>query len=189
MLDLCRLESGMAEFDIGEHDIREILQHVIVESGGAAREKSIRTITHLGSRPIIVRGDSSRLAQLFSNVLENAVNFSPSAGAITITAATCDDGAALITIADSGPGIDESEREKIFEALHPMANKKTKGRGQGFGLGLAIARAIAGAHHGRIWFTNNPAGGSMFSVLLPGPEGGLIANRLDDFHFDISKPA
>ena len=189
MLDLTRLEAGIAEYDMNEHDVRDVLLNIVMERSAEAREKTVHVVTNFDSNPVMVRGDAPRLAQLFSNLLENAINFSPKGGAVHVRANTVEGGPALISIADNGPGVDELEKKAIFEAFHPMATRNAKRRAQGFGLGLAIARAITEGHGGIVWFTDNPEGGSVFSVLLPGPKGGLGADRLYDLHLHIAKPA
>jgi two-component system, NtrC family, sensor histidine kinase GlrK len=186
MLDLSRLEAGIADYDMQEQDIREVLHHVVTERNTEAREKSINVFTEFDSRPIVVRCDAQRLAQLFSNLLENALNFSSKGGAVRMRARAIEGGATVVSIIDNGPGVDDSEKEKIFEVFHPMAGRRNKTRAQGFGMGLAIARAIASGHGGVIRLEDNPEGGAVFSVLLPGPKGGLAADRLDDLHLDIA---
>jgi two-component system, NtrC family, sensor histidine kinase GlrK len=185
LLDLSRLEAGIADYDMHDHDLREVLQNVVMERSAEAREKSLRIVTRIDAHPLIVRGDPPRLSQVFSNLLENAIHFSAKGGVIKVIASV-HDGAALISITDNGPGVADIEKKKIFEAFHSLTTRKNKMRGEGFGLGLAIAHAITTAHNGIIWLTDNPEGGSVFSVLLPGPEGRLASDRLDDLHLDIA---
>jgi two-component system sensor histidine kinase GlrK len=185
LLDLSRLEAGIADYDMHEHDLREVLQNVVMERSAEAREKSLRIVTRIDSNPMIVRGDPPRLAQVFSNLLENAIHFSAKGGLIKVIA-TVHEGGALISIADNGPGVETPEKKRVFEAFHSTTTRRNKMHGQGFGLGLAIAHVITIAHGGFIWMSDNPEGGSVFSVLLPGPKGGLATDRLDDLHLDIA---
>jgi signal transduction histidine kinase len=71
----------------------------------------------------------------------------------------------LVTVSDSGPGIPDSDKEKIFEKFHQVKQRRNIA-GQGVGLGLSICRTIVQAHRGAIWVENNPGGGSRFMVLL-----------------------
>jgi two-component system, NtrC family, sensor kinase len=73
---------------------------------------------------------------------------------------------ALIAVSDRGPGVEDNQKERIFEEFHQVRQGR-KVLGQGFGLGLAISRSVVEAHKGTIWVEDNPAGGSIFSVLLP----------------------
>jgi two-component system sensor histidine kinase ChvG len=75
-------------------------------------------------------------------------------------------GFALIGISDSGPGIDDANKELVFHTFHQVRQGK-KSSGESLGLGLAISRAVVEAHHGTIWVEDNPSGGSVFFVLLP----------------------
>ena len=75
-------------------------------------------------------------------------------------------GFALIRISDSGPGIDDAQKENVFHTFHQVRHGK-KSHGESLGLGLAISRAIVEAHGGTIWVEDNPEGGAVFFVLLP----------------------
>jgi len=76
----------------------------------------------------------------------------------------------LVSVADSGPGVPDEHKEKIFEKFHQV-KQGTKVPGQGAGLGLAISKTIAEAHRGAIWVEDNPGGGSVFYLALPPAEG------------------
>ncbi len=113
-----------------------------------------------------VRGNMRNLQQVFMNILLNAVQASPKGGHIRITAARDVKGCARVDIADSGPGIPEDARERIFEPFYT-----TKEVGKGTGLGLAVAYSLIKSHGGRIEANNAPEGGAVFSVTLPGCAG------------------
>jgi signal transduction histidine kinase len=125
------------------------------------------------------------MVQLFTNLLENAIQFSQKGGSIgihvksvkelprmpqpahdRISGAHNSTGFALIGISDSGPGIEDSHKEMVFHTFH-QAKKGKKSHGESLGLGLAIARAVVEAHDGTIWVEDNPSGGAIFFVLLP----------------------
>ena len=89
-----------------------------------------------------------------------------------------DSGFAVLSVADSGPGIAEEDRDRIFEKFHQI-RKGAKIAGQGAGLGLAISRTIVRAHSGAIWVEGNPGGGCIFHVVLPVGSGqGKIRRRI-----------
>ena len=124
-----------------------------------------------------------------SSQLENAIHFSKKGGPVAIqvrplgqlpqmphaarariAGAGGSDGFALIEISDSGPGIEDARKEKVFHTFHQTKQGK-KSPGESLGLGLAISRVLVEAHHGTIWVEDNPSGGAIFFVLLPlGPE-------------------
>jgi two-component system sensor histidine kinase ChvG len=118
----------------------------------------------------VVRGLDGPLAQVFRNVLENAVSFSPKGGQIKITADAMD-GRAVITIDDQGPGIPEENLETIFRRFY-TERPASHGFGKNSGLGLSISRQIVEVHGGRIFASNlrdddGKVAGARFTVELP----------------------
>ena len=113
--------------------------------------------------PAIVRGDPARLGQVLANLLSNAVKFTPEGGRITVVVDTVD-GAARLSVSDSGPGIPGEEREHVFERFwRGSAGREVSGRG----IGLAVAADITRAHGGRIALEGSDEGGARFVVTLP----------------------
>jgi signal transduction histidine kinase len=186
ILDLSRLEAGIVEYDMQPSDIAELIQSVVMELSPRAREKSLRILTDIQRDPLIVECDPNRMVQLFTNLLENAIRFSKKGGIIgihvrtlrefprmpqsahaRITGAKPSDGFALVKISDSGPGIEDAHKEAVFHTFHQVKHGK-KSHGESLGLGLAISRAVVEAHRGTIWVEDNPPGGAVFFVLLPG---------------------
>src|SRR5262245_45780224 len=187
ILDLSRLEAGIVEYDMQLADIAELMHNVTLELTPEARQKSLRILMNIQSEPLIVECDPNRIVQLFTNLLENAIRFSkrggivgvhvktvrqpprmPQAAQARITSAKPVNGFALIEISDSGPGIEEAHKEAVFHRFHQVKQGK-KSHGESLGLGLAISRAVVEAHQGTIWVEDNPTGGAVFFVLLPGP--------------------
>ena len=113
---------------------------------------------------VIVPGDSTRLQQLFSNLIENAIKYT-SKGSVHVTLEKMN-GTAVVRIRDTGVGIPEHEQHKIFERFYRVDKSRSRETG-GTGLGLSIAEWIAHAHNGSIKVTSEPDKGSTFSVHLP----------------------
>jgi signal transduction histidine kinase len=126
-------------------------------------------------RPLLVQADRSRLTQVVSNILSNAVKYSPSGGTITVGAAESD-GAARVWVDDEGTGIAPEYREQIFEPFY-RGGAPAKGI-PGTGLGLAVSRRIVEAHGGRIGFDALPAG-TRFWIEVP-VEEPITTHRLDE---------
>jgi signal transduction histidine kinase len=185
ILDLSRLEAGTVDYDMQPSDIAELMHNVVLELSGQAREKSLHLLTGIQRDPLIVECDPNRIVQLFTNLLENAIRFSQKNGHVAVqvkasislpqmpqsarSKVTTDSSPAafaLISVSDSGPGIDESHKEAVFHSFHQVKQGK-KSHGESLGLGLAISRAVVEAHHGTIWVEDNPSGGSIFNVVLP----------------------
>jgi signal transduction histidine kinase len=159
---------------------------VMLELTPEARLKSLRILMDIQSEPLIVECDPNRMVQLFTNLVENAIRFSkrggivgvhvksvrqlprmPQAAQARVTGLKPANGFGLIEISDSGPGIEDAHKEAVFHKFHQVKQGK-KSHGESLGLGLAISRAVVEAHQGTIWVEDNPSGGAIFYVLLPG---------------------
>lgn len=126
-------------------------------TGRSADESpQIRLITN-GTPPIFVRGNESRLAQVFENLISNALSFSPPRGLVTITL-SLDKAYVRVTVDDQGPGIPENKLGAIFERFY-SERPKHEAYGRHSGLGLSIAYQIVTAHGGRIWAENRQNNG------------------------------
>jgi signal transduction histidine kinase len=112
-----------------------------------------------------VAADADRLTEVVLNLLDNALRHTPEGGTIDV-AATVEGGMVHASIADSGPGIAEGDRERVFERFYRLDPSRTAATG-GSGLGLAIVRALVEAHGGAITLDAGPHGGARFSFTLP----------------------
>lgn len=186
LLDLSRVEAGMMEYELKSHDLGLLIRTVAAELDPRAGEKSIGLRLMLGPAPLMAYCDADRIQQVLSNVIGNAIKFSPPGKSVeiratfqqdlpsqlpdawrrSVTAAPGKAGWVLAEIADDGPGVLPADREKIFERFQQARQTKALS-GQGVGLGLAISRTIMQAHQGAIWLEENQGGGSIFFILLP----------------------
>jgi signal transduction histidine kinase len=115
----------------------------------------------------IINADPDRLAQALRNLLRNAVEHTAPGGRIELGARPGQDERVRIWVDDDGPGIPESERDRVFDRFHRTDPSRSR-PGGGTGLGLAIVRAIAEAHGGRAWVATSPQGGARVVLELPG---------------------
>jgi heavy metal sensor kinase len=129
-----------------------------------AEQKKI-TLEMNSNQEIMVFGDKARLQQLFTNLIDNAIKFTPEGGAIWVTVER-DDGAVEIKIKDNGIGIPTEEQAKIFKRFYRVDKSRSRETG-GTGLGLSIAEQVARAHQGRIEVNSELNQGSTFTVYLP----------------------
>lgn len=123
--------------------------------------------------PAVVQGDESRLRQVLSNLIANAVNHTPPGTPIEVAVGRCPEGKSVVVeVRDHGPGIDPSAVRKVFERFYRADPSRSRGRGGGNGLGLAIVAAIVGAHYGKVGVAETPGGGATFVVEIPtgGPQ-------------------
>ena len=127
--------------------------------GEEARRRGIDYRRELDGRPVIV-SDGDRVLQIITNLLSNAFRWTPDGGTIDLELHG-ENGNVAVAVADSGPGIDAPDRERIFRAFWSRD-------GGGTGLGLAIAKELATALGGRIELESEPGRGSRFQLVLPG---------------------
>lgn len=120
----------------------------------------------LPAEPVVVHASPERLGQVFENLLDNAVGFSPPGGAVTLELGR-EDGVAAVTVADRGPGIPEGHLDRIFDRFFSYRPGEPRSRNGHTGLGLAIARAITEGYGGTIAARNRQEGGAAFEIRLP----------------------
>jgi heavy metal sensor kinase len=164
LLFLARSDAGKEPLNFEDVDIPELLIELAQDVDVLARDKNIR-FTFIPSENLVVKGDRVKLRQLFLNILENAVRYTPDEGVITLSAAGLD-GMALVSVADTGIGIPPEDLPHIFERFYRVDKARSRAEG-GVGLGLAIAKYIAEVHGGRVEVSSELGKGSTFSVYLP----------------------
>jgi two-component system OmpR family sensor kinase len=161
LLLLARLDQGRAL----ERN-RVDLEALVTDAGADAQvADSSRTISTRVNAPLVVVGDESRLRQVLSNLLRNALVHTPAGSPIEVV---LNPGGALavIEVVDHGPGIPEGDAGQIFERFHRADPERSRDRG-GSGLGLSIAAAVVAAHQGKISVLPTPGGGATFRIELP----------------------
>jgi len=162
LFDATRLAAGRFEVRPSDCDLAEIVR----ERVEAARGQSERHRLHLEVEEGVfaARCDRDRIAQVLSNILTNAIKYTPG-GAVRVRLQP-EDGRALIRVVDEGPGIPDDRLEAIFQPHVRLVGRGDGGK-KGSGLGLYIARGIVEAHGGRIWAENAEGGGAVFTISLP----------------------
>lgn len=170
LLDFSKLESDAVELEDTEFDIREVLGNIFSIMGVKAREKGLSLEMHCaaGLRSAL-RGDPLRISQILTNLIGNAIKFTPS-GSIDVTLESQpmpDDGALLtVTVKDTGIGIPAEKQESIFEKFSQADASITRKYG-GSGLGLAICKALVDKMNGTIGVTSQSGSGSAFTFSIP----------------------
>ena len=166
LLDISRIESGRIQMDQTPISVLEIVTHRIEEIRPQADEKSIQlALTAPESLPDIL-GDEARMGQVFTNLIGNAIKFTPNNGEVSVKVEA--DGNLLhVEVIDTGPGIPPEERQKIFDKFYQLSDISTRQQG-GSGLGLSISKSIVEAHGGKLWIDDGNQGkGSNFQFVLP----------------------
>ncbi len=165
LLDLARIDTGQVAFERHPVDLGALLRSVVERLSVRAEEVGVRIESRLPDFPPIV-GDGDRLAQVFTNLIDNAVKHSSEGGVVNLMGER-DGGWISIHFDDAGPGIPPEELSRIFERFYQLDKARPGGRGRGVGLGLAISREIVQAHGGRLVAQSAVGRGSRFTVQLP----------------------
>jgi signal transduction histidine kinase len=168
LLDAASLEAGRFSICKTRCDLGELLTEAVDMFTSLARPKSIRLET---TKPVEVKvfADRERVLQVMSNLIGNAVKFTPEGGRISVSAARDADDV-RVSVSDSGPGIAPEHVPHLFEQFWQVETGLRRG---GAGLGLYIAKGIVEAHAGRLWVESEPGRGANFQFTLPafGPPG------------------
>ncbi|MBE7540138.1 MAG: HAMP domain-containing histidine kinase [Opitutaceae bacterium] len=163
LLDVSAAEVGALQLNRDRIDLRTVLERAADLYREVAEEKNITLTLHAPGVPVMVDADVIRLGQAVSNLVDNALKYTPSSGRVDLSMEEAQDDVKLC-IDDSGPGIAESEREAIFRRLYRSDSSRSQ---RGLGLGLSLARAMVEAQGGTIAVARSPLGGARFAVTLP----------------------
>jgi signal transduction histidine kinase len=166
LLELSKLDSGLVLLDLRPDDVRGTIESAVEHHLAAAERKGIRVTVTLPDRPLRLHHDPPRVGQIVTNLVGNAVKFTPRGGEIRVSARGEADGGAWIEVADTGVGIDPGELPRIFDRFY-RGSEAMEARGTGSGLGLAIVKSIVDMHHGTIAVESRLGRGTRFLVTLP----------------------
>jgi signal transduction histidine kinase len=164
LLFLARADAGKVNYNFGQVNLKELFTELSSDIEVLAKEKGIK-FNIVPAENIVVKGDRVNLRQMFLNLLENAVFYTPDGGSITGSVEQRD-GMAVAAISDTGAGIPPEHLPYIFERFHRVDDSRSRTAG-GTGLGLAIAKDIAEAHGGKIEVESKVGKGSTFYISLP----------------------
>ena len=165
LLELARMDAGQIDFHQDRVDIMALLIAVVERLSVKAAEAGVNVINTVGQLPVLI-GDGDRLAQVFMNLIDNAIKHTPEDGQVSLWGEYAD-GWISIHVEDSGPGIPEDELSRIFERFYQLDKARPGGVDRGVGLGLAITREIVRSHQGRMVAQSELGRGSRFTVQLP----------------------
>jgi OmpR-family two-component system manganese-sensing sensor histidine kinase len=173
LLFLARQDSGIVQAQMSTIALDDLLDEVLEEQGMVAAEKDISlNLKSDGQLDYLLHGDRDQLSRLFTNLVSNAVQYTPKEGTITLELAQIkrSNGSALqVKVMDTGIGISEEDLPKLFDRFYRVDPARTKATG-GSGLGLAIAQAIVENHHGQIQIESQVNQGTTVTVVLPQKE-------------------
>jgi len=187
ILDMSKIEADKFELDFREFEFEKMLMSVVDVTNFRAEEKKQNFIVNLDRNiPASIIGDDIRLSQVITNLLANAVKFTPEGGVIKLNInkiQDVDDEILLqIDVADNGIGISEEQQRRIFNSFEQADGGIARKYG-GTGLGLVISKRIVELMGGRIWVESEPGQGSKFKFTLRARKG----NEKNKVHMDLSK--
>lgn len=165
IVDVSRMESKKMKFYMENIDLRNIIENAVRDMKLLANEKQIKILENLPTRPVYVKADEIRMAQVFSNLIDNSIKFSANGGKITINVKK-ERGNLSVNISDTGPGIPKKHHKKIFEKFYQVDSSTSRAFG-GTGLGLPICKSIIEKHGGDIWVESKVGEGSTLHFTLP----------------------
>lgn len=173
LLQLSKIESGQLQFKKEPLHIGSVIERTIAMIKPLAEKKQHRLRSQVAADLPLISGDEERLVQVLANLLDNAIKYTPEGGQITVAARRISPSRAEaprtsieLTVTDTGIGIPEQDRPRVFERFYRVDKARSRELG-GTGLGLAIVRHIVEGHGGQVWVEGNMPTGSRFVVRLP----------------------
>jgi len=165
LLDLSQLETTEAMLSVGPSHLHDLVRALWPEVERRAAERSIELRFEPGADVPVAWFDSRRMKQVLSNLVHNALKFTPEGGSVVVRSQRVSDGVCM-EVVDSGAGIPAEHLPSVFEAFHQIDGSSTR-RWGGLGIGLAMAKHIVELHGGRIWVESREGEGSTFRFVIP----------------------
>jgi len=180
LLELSKLDSGLVLLDLRREDLRTSVEQAVDQATATAKRRGVGLTMKRAKGAIQIRHDPVRIGQVVTNLVGNAIKFTPRGGSVEVDVRAESGGAASITVADTGIGIDPAELPRIFDRFF-RGSRASEARGSGSGLGLAIVRSIVEMHGGSVAVESRVGAGTTFRVILPEqprPLGGADVPRV-----------
>ena len=166
LLDLSKIEEGKIELHAERVSLEGLVHEVVETLRTLAVEKLIELKVGSVESSLNVWVDRNKLTQVLTNLIGNAIKFTPAQGRVTISSASNDTDWVRVSVSDTGPGILVNEHGRIFDKFYQVAENGAA-KPKGTGLGLAIAKTLVELHGGEIWVESEPRHGSTFYFTLP----------------------
>lgn len=166
LFELAQLDAGGLKFDTQMDSLGDLISDTLEGFGALAQQRGVSLQGEIGPDVDPVRMNSAKIGRVLSNLVSNALKYTPEGGCVTVTS-VCVDSEARVTVRDSGQGFIEEDLPFVFEKFYKGEGARSRLHGSSAGLGLAIARGIVDGHGGRIWAENHPDGGAMVTFALP----------------------
>jgi signal transduction histidine kinase len=165
LLELSKIDSGLVALDLRPDDLRAVVEAAIAQAEPSAKRRKVELATTLPRSPVRQRHDPQRVGQVLTNLIGNALKFTPAGGRVTVSLRAVPEGAEL-RVVDTGVGIDPAELPHVFDRFY-RGSRASQERAGGSGLGLAIVRSIVEMHGGRVTIESTLGKGTEATVFLP----------------------
>jgi signal transduction histidine kinase len=165
ILDLAKIEAGRMELEASDFDLPQAIDNTLILVRERAVRRGITLETSVDPQLGEVKGDERKIKQVLLNLLSNAVKFTPEGGRIEVRAGLAD-GAAEISVIDTGVGIAPEDHTAVFEEFRQVGTDYAR-KHEGTGLGLALARKFVELHGGKIWVNSQVGQGATFTFTIP----------------------
>ncbi|NJN95753.1 MAG: hypothetical protein HC875_17390 [Anaerolineales bacterium] len=165
MLTIQRLDAGTAFLRLANTDIQGVIDKVVTDFEAMAELEGHTLTVNVPDELPIIQADAEKVELILSNLISNAIKFTPEGGRIEVSAQNYHKGI-LVSVKDSGAGIAPADQERIFERFMQLRANHIAGHG-GFGLGLTIVKQLVELHEGQVWIESEPDKGSTFFFTLP----------------------
>ena len=165
LLDISRMETGSIQLALSTFSLYTLANELLVEFIPQAHDLGLVLRNEIDESTPHVHADKEKIGRVLTNLLDNALKFTPKGGQITISIEELKNQIMAIRVRDSGPGIPVEYREKIFDRFSQVPGQLSRRRGSG--IGLTFCRLAVEAHGGKIWVEPSADGGSIFVFTLP----------------------
>jgi signal transduction histidine kinase len=166
ILGLAKLQNGLQSLEMRPVELGPVLSQLILSMQPQAATAGVNLAARYEYSGDVVMADDDRLKQVFANLIENAVKYTPVGGTVTLVLSR-EGGSVLVQVRDTGRGMPEHELNRVTERFYQVDKARAAGESRSLGLGLSIAREIVAAHHGEMRIESTPGEGTTVSVLLP----------------------
>jgi two-component system phosphate regulon sensor histidine kinase PhoR len=166
LLELSKLESGLVLLDLRPDDLRTAVESAVEQAMPSANRRKLALTMSLPDAPVRIRHDPPRIGQVLTNLIGNAIKFTPPGGSVSL-GAHIDGDEVLFVVTDTGEGIAAAELGHVFDQFYQAPRDARHGTRHGAGLGLAISRGIVEAHGGNIWIESTVGVGTTVRFSLP----------------------
>ncbi len=166
LLDVSRIEAGKIQLNKEKTNMNNLINDTLKLFQQPAKDKNIKLEVSLPPEPPQLNVDPDKITQVITNLIGNAMKFTPSGGSITL-AAYIFESSLQVDVVDTGIGIPQKDLDRVFDKFYQVSGLDNKMKAKGTGLGLPICKGIVEKHGGKIWAESEPGQGSKFSFVLP----------------------